>query len=360
MILGWCGCVGSLVLASFATSVTGLMWTQGVLYGISWPICFTPFLLMINEWFSERRGSVYGIIYGASGLGGIVLPFMLEKLLDAWDFRITLRVVAAMMIVMSGPTLIFVKPPPKDHKEKEEVKTSLGGFAFVKDRLFWIFAAAALVQGLSFYLPRFYLPSYAHALGLSHSQGATILAAYNLAQVSGQMGLGFLSDKVNIFIPIILSTAVPALSALVLWGPAKSFAPLILFALLCGSFGAAFSVLWARMSTALSDDPPTATLIFGVFICERGIANGLAGPISELLTGETLDLDTYGLSKYTGVILFVGITSFLAALSGLGYFLPRRDREEKDDASEAAFAPLHELSSLESLLSQEGDQGHKM
>ena len=352
--------MGSLFLASFATSVGGLMITQGVLYGISWPVCYTPFLLMINEWFTHKRGSVYGIIYGASGLGGIVLPFMLEKMLAAWDFRVTLRVVSLMMIVISGPTLVFVKPPAIDNEEKEEVKTSLGNFGFIKDRLFWVFAAAALVQGLSFYLPRFYLPSYAHALGLSHSQGATILAAYNLAQVSGQMGLGYLSDKVNIFIPVVLSTAVPAFSSLILWGPAKSFAPLCIFSLLCGSFGAAFSVLWARMSTTLSDDPRTATLIFGVFICERGIANGLAGPISELLTGEMLDLKAYGLSKYTGVIIFVGVTSFLAALSGLGYFLPRRKFQEKDDAFEAAFAPLHELGSLESLLSEDEDEGLKV
>ena len=82
------------------------------------------------------------------------------------------------------------------------------------------------MQALSFYQARFFLPEYAHTTALSHAQGALLLALYNIAQFSGQMGLGYRSDKVNIYVPVTLSTAVPALFALVLWGPAKSFSPL--------------------------------------------------------------------------------------------------------------------------------------
>jgi len=108
----------------------------------------------------------------------------------------------------------------------------------------------------------------------------------------------------------------------------------------------------------LTLDPATSTLIFGVFICERGVANMLAGPISEVLTGTVVDISAYGLSKYAGVIIFVGVTSMMAALSGLGYFVRRKSTLKEDEAFEAAFEPLHQLESLESLLSDE-DEGSK-
>ena len=346
---------------------------QGIMYGVSWPLCYTPFLLMCNEWFVKRRGTIYGIIYAASGIGGIVLPFVLEGLLGSYGFRVALRSTAALMIAITGPGLWFVRPP-KHADGAGPGEKGLGSFKFTKDKAFWIFALPVFVQALSFYQPRFFLPEYAHTIGLSHGQGAMLLALYNIAQFSGQMGLGYLSDKVNIYIPVTLSTAVPALSALLLWGPAKSFSPLAFFAVLCGSFGAAYSVLWcvaslqaispvltelrSRMSTYLTSDPATSTLIFGVFICERGIANMIAGPISEVLTGTVVNISAYGLSKYSGVIIFVGVTSMTAALSGLGYFVRSKSSAKDDEAFDAAFEPLHQLESLESLLSDE-DEGSK-
>jgi len=112
------------------------------------------------------------------------------------------------------------------------------------------------------------------------------------------------------------------------------------------------------MSTSLTSDPATSTLIFGVFICERGIANMIAGPISEILTGTVVDISAYGLSKYSGVIIFVGVTSMMAALSGLGYFVRSKSSAKDDEAFDAAFEPLHQLESLESLLSDD-DEGVK-
>jgi len=85
----------------------------------------------------------------------------------------------------------------------------------------------------------------------------------------------------------------------------------------------------------------------------------LAGPISELLTGTVVDISAYGLSKYAGVIIFVGVTSMMAALSGLGYFIPQKSDLKEDKAFEAAFEPLHQLESLESLLGDE-EEGSKV
>lgn len=51
------------------------------MYSAGWVICYTPFLIMLNDWFSARRSLAYGILFGASGVSGLIIPFLLETLL---------------------------------------------------------------------------------------------------------------------------------------------------------------------------------------------------------------------------------------------------------------------------------------
>lgn len=80
----------------------------------------------------------------------------------------------------------------------------------------------------------------------------------------------------------------------------------------------------------------------------------LAGPISQILTTDDIDVKAYGLSKYFGVVIFVGITSLVAASSGCGYLIQKKEESENSD-DRGAFEPLHELESIHSLLSDEAD-----
>ena len=317
---GWCLCCVSLVGASFATQVWHLILSQGVLYGSGWVICYTPFLIMLNEWFVKKRGLVYGILFGASGVSGLILPFILEASLSRFGFRVTLRAFAIAVVVVSGPALVLLKPRVV---RKNAVRAGHGTLQFVTDKTFWLFAIAVFLQGIGFYLPAIFLPSFAHALSLSHAQGALLLALCSLAQVTGQMALGQLSDKVDMHILTSLSAGVPATAAFLLWGPAKSFAPLAVFALLYSGFGGGYSVLWSRVTTYMSDDPGTAMVIFGIFSFERGFGNMLAGPISTWLLADTTNISDYGLARYSAVIQFVGVTMALSSLSGIGYFWSR-------------------------------------
>jgi MFS family permease len=53
----------SLVLASFAESVWQLILTQGVLYGIGGTILYSPTVLFLDEWFVQRKGFAYGLMW---------------------------------------------------------------------------------------------------------------------------------------------------------------------------------------------------------------------------------------------------------------------------------------------------------
>jgi hypothetical protein len=55
--------VVSLIGASFASRVWHLILTQGVLYGIGGSIIYYPTLLFLDEWFIQKKGFAFGVMW---------------------------------------------------------------------------------------------------------------------------------------------------------------------------------------------------------------------------------------------------------------------------------------------------------
>lgn len=88
----------SLVAASFCNDVPSLIATQGVLYAIGGVLLYFPAISMVDEWFVARKGLAYGIMWAGGGSAGIIVPFVLQWLLDSYGYRTTLRVWAVVMV----------------------------------------------------------------------------------------------------------------------------------------------------------------------------------------------------------------------------------------------------------------------
>ena len=321
--VGWLLCVLSLVAASFATTTGALILTQGVLYGLGELILYYPVISIINEWFVEKRGMAYGIQCCATGFSGIVFPFVLEILLKIYGFATTLRGISVFLALAAGSCLPLFKrrvPPIKDHAEME--KTNL---SFLKKPIFYLYAASNLFQGLDFYLPLLFLPSYATSIGLSAEAGALLLAVASFAQVIGQVIFGYLSDgRIGLHTLLFVSPFISAIAAFTLWGFASSLPLLIMFSIVYGLFAEAYAALWARMCTRVSDNPAAALASYSILSFEKGIGNVLSGPISAGLLSQTVVLGSYGVSRYENLILFTGGCMLLSALTMVAWYLKVR------------------------------------
>lgn len=53
----------ALGLSSFSTSVTHLIMSQGVAYGIGGCLAYTPSILFLSDWFVEKKGLAFGIVW---------------------------------------------------------------------------------------------------------------------------------------------------------------------------------------------------------------------------------------------------------------------------------------------------------
>ncbi|KAK8202060.1 hypothetical protein M8818_005585 [Zalaria obscura] len=321
-ITGFAICVVSLIAASFATATWQLLLSQGALYGAGWVICYTPFLFMLNEWFVEKRGLAYGILFAASGVSGLIIPLAVGAIMDRFGFRTALRVFAVATLIIGGPGLFMIKPRTAYARSPGQGNEKLGHstevMAVLKSTHFLIFAAAIFLQGLGFFLPNVFLPSFASDLGLPSSAGSALLASISISQVVGQIGLGHVSDKMNPYIPTSFASCVSGLAVLFLWAPAKGMVKLVPFALLWGLFSASYSVLYTRVCSSLVEDADVSMTVYGIFSFERGVANILEGPISAFLLGDEVDVDTYALGKYQGVAWFTGVCMLLSSFAVVG------------------------------------------
>ncbi|KAF1925464.1 MFS general substrate transporter [Didymella exigua CBS 183.55] len=310
ILVGWPLCILGLVAGSFANSLRTLILTQGVLYGVGFIIFYYPILSMVDEYWIRRRGMAYGMLCSASGVSGAVTPLTLQALLHKYGHRTTLRGVAVFLFALTGPLIPLLKGRPG----QQQGLALRADWTFLRTRLFWIYSISNLLMGLGYFFPALYLPSYASAVGLSTSKGALLLALMSVAQVAGQFTFGYLSDKrTSVNALITLSASVAAIATLGAWGLARSVAPLVLFALLYGFFGAGYTAMWARMVTAVSEEPSAAQAIFGMFNFGKGVGNIAAGPISAGLLRWSSGDGGYGLGTYKAVVLFTGVCLLLSA-----------------------------------------------
>ncbi|KAK5689623.1 hypothetical protein LTR97_012796 [Elasticomyces elasticus] len=313
----------------------------GFVYGLGWVICYTPQMFIINEWFVEKRGLAYGILFGASGVSGMIVPIAVGWMLERYGFRTAMRVYAVAVVVLSGPGLLLIRTRaasvPSSRRAQPESRTVVTTLRpYATNMHFLIMAAAVFIQGQGFFLPNMYIPTFAEGLGLSTSSSSGLLALLALFQVFGQLWQGWVSDKVNIYLPLSISALLPGLGALLLWGPARDYAYLAFFVVLWGLFSASYSVLFTRMCSFLtelvdeSDDRESVNMIiYSFFNFERGVSIVLSGPISSWLVDQSrpINLEQYGLGRYASVTWFTTLCMLGSSLVGIGWLWSRPKKE---------------------------------
>ncbi|OAA79454.1 Major facilitator superfamily transporter [Akanthomyces lecanii RCEF 1005] len=311
--IGWPVCILSLVAGSFATTLEVLILTQGVAYGLGFLIFYYPILHMVSEYWVARRGMAYGILCGASGISGTVMPFIVQALLARYGYATTLRAVAVALVVLTGPMIPFLKGrlPVAQHQGP----APKADWRFLRSELFWMYSVSNVLQGFGYFFPALYLPSYASALGLGERSGAVLLAVMSVAQVCGQFAFGYLSDR-KISTNVLASTAVAvaAVACLTMWQLARSLALLVCFAVAYGFFGAGYTAMWARMSSNVcKSNGDSASLVFGLLNFGKGLGNVFAGPIGGNLVARGGSQFGGGALEYRWVVVFTGVCMLASA-----------------------------------------------
>ncbi|KAE9369326.1 MFS general substrate transporter [Stipitochalara longipes BDJ] len=345
---GWLICILSLVGSSFSTQLWHLILTQGALFSIGFLILYYPLLSMLNEWWIQRRGFAYGILFGCGGIFGLLLPILLEKSLNRFGSQWTLRGFALLITILVGPTLPLLKAQGPLPCEAPDVENSVGTYTpeskspnhsinvsssitighfdttALSKVAFTAISFSNIFQGLVFFLPNFFIPAYATTIGLSTLQGTIILSITNVTTMASQIGLGYIADCCDPLILMFGSTFLSALTTLSLWGLSKAFPTFLLFGIFYGLFAGGYSVLYCRFATSLTSHKPTQTWLYSIFESQRGVVIIAGGIMSGTMVGGKSNVNSYGAGSYEDLILAIGISLLASSLGGLGWFFRGR------------------------------------
>ncbi|KAJ5972571.1 uncharacterized protein N7479_002489 [Penicillium vulpinum] len=319
-VLLMCAALG---LSSLATSTNHLIVTQGIFYALGGSIAYAPCILLMEEWFDRRKGLAFGVMWAGTGIGGVVLPIVMEQLLGRYGFRITLRGFAVVLFILTAPLVYFVKPrvPVADTQSSPPPPN----LRFIFTSTFALFEFCNTVEALGFFLPSIYLPTYAGMIGASTSLQALTLILFNLASVVGCVLMGAIIDKFDVTLCILVSTVGSSIGIFLIWGFSMSLPPLFIFAVVYGLFAGSYTSTWPGIMRDVVRKQPSAesSMVFACLAAGRGVGNLVSGPLSEaLLKGMPWEGNAgygYG-SGYGSLIVFTGVTGVV----GGGSYIARR------------------------------------
>ena len=101
-------CAGFALRGASSTMLT--LCASNLLCGIGMAeISTIPSGVLVNNWFSmEKKGTMSGIAFAGSVVGGIVFVQIANLLMQAYDWRVTHYVLAAICAVLMLPISLFV------------------------------------------------------------------------------------------------------------------------------------------------------------------------------------------------------------------------------------------------------------
>ncbi|KAG2212863.1 hypothetical protein INT46_009655 [Mucor plumbeus] len=250
MIVGTLFITIALEMAGFATEIWHLYLTQGILFGMGASCLYGTVMAVTPQWFTKNRGVALGIVAGGSGIGGLVVPFIVTPLNRNLGSAWTYRILGFICLFCDIIACIFVKERIVRKKEKKSFSQIIN-FGVLKNTDFLIFSIASDIGLFGYFVPFFFLPSYATELGMSDSQGSSMIAVCSAMNFIGRLAAGALADRVGRLNSNIIFTLLTAISCLLIWTFAFDYASLMGFSAVfgfgCGSYFALMSPIAASL-----------------------------------------------------------------------------------------------------------------
>ena len=186
-------------LTAHASSLFMLYLSAGVLVGLADGAGYLMTLSNCVKWFPERKGVISACAIGAYGLGSLGFKFICSYLLSVNSLETTFMIWGGLAMVMVIAGAMLMKDAPKQQPAIKDPGTSAGDFSLaqaVRMPQYWMLAVMFLTACMS----GLYVIGVAKDIGeglvhLSSSMAANAVTIIAIANLSGRLILGVLSDK---------------------------------------------------------------------------------------------------------------------------------------------------------------------
>ena len=261
-----------------------------------------PNQVLLSRWFTAARGRAMGFAYLGIGVGGALVPLVAVRLVQAFGWHDTLRILGVAIVVIALPFALVVKEAPPGSGEATTVRRPDAKVPIrdvVRQPAFYLLmlgsmCSIAAVGGANQHL-KLYL-SIDH--GYTQQAAATIASLTLAASLVGRLVMGWLADRwpkkrvmLLIYLLVALSLPIPLL--------ATTRGAIVLYAIVFGiGLGGEYMVI-----------PLMAAELFGVRVLGRAMglvlaADGVAEAVAPVLVGRLHDLSGNYVSGFSLLIGF--------------------------------------------------------
>ncbi|OQE14818.1 hypothetical protein PENFLA_c035G09677 [Penicillium flavigenum] len=298
------------VLSGFsAMNIGGLFATAGIVMGVGISLCFMVVSVTPAQYFRARRGIANGIVYAAGGLGGAVISFVMNALLERVGVQWTFRIIGFATWATGLPAAYLIKQrvpiPP----------SAVVDWRLFRDIRFVLLFAMGAIATFPLLVPPFFLPLFTASLGMSSGTGAGIVAAFNFSSALGRLLCGLCSDIVGPLNTLFISLLLSALSMLIIWPISTSLGPLIVFVIVNGMANGGF---FSTMPTVVGNTFGSARVSVVMGMVVTGWAGGylLGAPIAGFIL-DAAGGENKGILGYRPAIVYAGAMALVASIIGL-------------------------------------------
>lgn len=208
-----------LLLAPLTTQPWHLYLTLGLLVG-GGSVCltFTGQSLYLPNWFVRKRGLAVSIAFSGVGVGSIILLPVFQTWIERYGWRTACVVLGAILFCTLAPLNLLLRKKPSElglepdgdaaHVEGDPPKRSNivdAQWAAIdwtlpralKTTRFWLLAVGYFCGLFTWYAVQVHQTKYLVEIGFNATTAAWALGAVSLAGIPGQIGLGWLSDRIG-------------------------------------------------------------------------------------------------------------------------------------------------------------------
>jgi len=215
---------------------------------------------IVARWFARRRGRALGITAIGTSLGGLLVPLLLQTLIDAYGWRIACLWMAAIalllllppiwLVVRNRPADLGLQPDGQPGSGHSVGATPLASDAappeLMTDATFWRIALAVGVLMATFTVILANLVPFAVGHGVAARQAALLISIISVAGISGKLLFSVFADRIDLkwamlVALVMLGLPMVALTAL------HSYPAMVLSAVSMGLASGAFLPAWSAL-----------------------------------------------------------------------------------------------------------------
>lgn len=269
------------MMTSISKEFYQFMLSQGLLAGIAIGMTIAPAMAAPSQYFNKKRGAAMGLTIAGSSIGGVVFPIAIAKMLanPRLGFGWTVRISGFIMLAVLIPSCACIRArlPPR--------KNQFFLLHAFKEPQFVFLSFGSLLAILGFFIPIFYLPTYAVQFGMNRVLASYLISILNGASFFGRVIPGILGDKFGRFNTLIAA----GLSSAILifcWQRITTNAGIIVFAAIFGfCSGAIISGFGVCLATC-PKDPKNIGTYMGMGMSFSSVGALIGPPINGALVNH--------------------------------------------------------------------------